>query len=62
MGTLGFGVDDKEAVFRVLAALLHLGNVRFEVSARPIPPRRAAKQPALIVEGWLADPRGEESR
>lgn len=31
MGTLGFGADDKEAVFRVLAALLHLGNVRFEV-------------------------------
>lgn len=33
MGTLGFGADDKEAVFRVLAALLHLGNVRFEVWA-----------------------------
>ena len=31
MDTLGFGEDDKAAVFRVLAALLHLGNVRFEV-------------------------------
>ena len=31
MGTLGFGSRDKEAIFRVLAALLHLGNVRFEV-------------------------------
>ncbi|CAN0470788.1 unnamed protein product [Scytosiphon promiscuus] len=31
MDTLGFGEGDKAAVFRVLAALLHLGNVRFEV-------------------------------
>ncbi len=31
MGTLGFGEAEKAAVFRVLAALLHLGNVRFEV-------------------------------
>ena len=34
MDTLGFGEDDKAAVFRVLAALLHLGNVRFEVCVR----------------------------
>lgn len=33
MDTLGFGEEDKAAVFRVLAALLHLGNVRFEVRA-----------------------------
>ncbi|CAM9139822.1 unnamed protein product [Laminaria digitata] len=35
MDTLGFGEDDKAAVFRVLAALLHLGNVRFEETEHP---------------------------
>lgn len=31
MGTLGFRQEDKAAIWRVLAALLHLSNVRFEV-------------------------------
>lgn len=38
MNTLGFGQADKDAIFRVLAALLHLGNVDIQV---------------LIVKGWF---------
>ncbi|CAM9446202.1 unnamed protein product, partial [Phaeothamnion confervicola] len=30
LGTLGFATESKQAVYRMLAALLHLGNVRFE--------------------------------
>ncbi|CAM9145057.1 unnamed protein product, partial [Ectocarpus sp. 12 AP-2014] len=35
METLGFEAEDKAAIFRVLAALLHLGNVRFEETESP---------------------------
>eukprot|EP00903_Cladosiphon_okamuranus_P008596 g8244.t1 len=52
MGTLGFTVDDKEGVFRVLAALLHLGNVRFEETHPAGQEEGGAK---ARVSSWTSD-------
>ncbi|CAM9119117.1 unnamed protein product, partial [Ectocarpus sp. 8 AP-2014] len=52
METLGFEAEDKAAVFRVLAALLHLGNVRFEETESPA--QRGAKAKICRADSSLS--------
>ncbi|CAM9140833.1 unnamed protein product [Ectocarpus fasciculatus] len=59
MKTLGFEADDKAAVFRVLAALLHLGNVHFEETESPA--QGAAKAKICRTGSSLSSSNGSSS-